>query len=151
MFLFRIAAVIAACLLLAVCFVQTAARPIPQGYVSKAEHFDPDGFQDCTDYCKYLYTSAEPFTGDARYHAITASEAADVAGYFENFRNWMEIEGRLDEYDFPQGCVNAGDYVLISTNEGQRIGDGRYDKYDDYTVCFFDTESLTLYCIHNNI
>ena len=62
----------------------------------------------------------------------------------------MKTENRLDEYDFNQTCISAGDYVLIKTKEGEPIGDSYYEKYDNYTLYFFDTESLTLFYIHNN-
>lgn len=145
MFFLRAAAVFIACLTLVVGCSTTAFKPIPSGYVAKDEHFDKDGFQDYTDYCKYYYSSPEPFAGDKRYHAITASEIAEVAGYFENFHNWMEIEDRLDEYDFSPDRINAGDYVLIETKEEL------HSIYDNYTVYFFDVESLILYYIHSNI
>ncbi|MBR5345699.1 MAG: hypothetical protein IK127_07720 [Clostridia bacterium] len=126
------------------------AKPIPAGFVSKEEHFDPHGFQDYTDYCKYQYTSTEPFRKDTRYHFITDDEIENVSGYFEDFYRWMKTENRLDEYDFNQTCISAGDYVLIKTKEGEPIGDSYYEKYDNYTLYFFDTESLTLFYIHNN-
>lgn len=46
---------------------------------------------------------------------------------------------------------NEGDYARIATKEGEKIGDSKYQKYDNYSIYFFDTETLTLYYIHNNI
>lgn len=131
--------------------MQSVLLSIPRGFTEKEEHFDPEGFQDYTDYCKYIYSEVAPFSNDARYHAVTAGEIPEIRAYFENFAGWMETEDRLNEYDFSPECITEGDYVLIKTKEGQRIGDGRYSKYDDYTVYFFDTGSLTLYYIHTNI
>ena len=37
------------------------------------------------------------------------------------------------------------------TKEGKEIEDSKYGKFDDYSVYFFDAETLTLYYIHNNI
>ena len=129
-----------------------AAKPIPEGYTGKEKHFDPNGFQDYVDFCLYRYASEEPFRQDARYHTVTGEETGEIAGYFADFRGWMAADDRLHEYGFDPACIGAGDYVLIETREGKPIGqDGRYGKYDCYSVYFFDVESLTLYYIHANI
>ena len=126
-------------------------KPIPSGYTEKEEHYDPNGFQDYTDYCKYRYASADPFRNDERYHAVTAEETKAIIGYFSDFEGWMRSADRYDEYDFDWRCVNEGDYVFIMSKEGRPIGQSYYGKYDNYTVYFFDTESMILYYIHNNI
>ena len=123
----------------------------PSGYTEKEEHYDPNGFQDYTDYCKYQYASVDPFRNDERYHAVTAEETKAIIGYFSNFERWMRSADRYDEYDFDWRCVNEGDYVFIMSKEGRPIGQSYYGKYDNYTVYFFDTESMILYYIHNNI
>ena len=71
--------------------------------------------------------------------------------YFEDFSSWMESADRLREFDFDINDINEGDYVKIKTKEGQKIANGKYEKYDNYSVYFFDIETLTLYYIHNNI
>lgn len=127
------------------CFCLTGCTQwsdIPKGYTDKAEYFDPDGFQDYTDYCWYEY-DRNPVQEDPRYHIVTESDVEEVQGYFANFRSWMEAGGRLDEYDFDDACISAGDYVRIVTN-------GR-DRYADYDVYFYDAESGVLYYIHSNI
>ena len=137
-------------LLLQSCSGSGAAIPrvedeIPPGFVQKEEHFDPDGFQDYTDYCKYWYPDAGAFEKDGRWHAVSEEEIKEIRGYFENFRGWMEVEKRLDEYDFDPDCIGAGDYVRIE------IGATHWSPYDDYTLYFFDAESGILYYIHTNI
>ena len=120
--------------------VSTVERKIPAGYLQKEEHFDPDGFQDYTDYCKYWYPDATPFEQDERWHEVSEAELEEIRGYFEDFQKWMETQGRLDKYDFDPACIGMGDYV-------------RFDKRSmaNYTVFFFDTESGILYYIHSNI
>lgn len=137
-------------LLLQSCSVSGAAIPraeeeIPPGFVRKEEHFDPDGFQDYTNYCKYWYSDAEGIEQDGRWHEVSGEEIEEIRGYFENFRGWMELAGRLDEYDFDPACVGAGDYVRIE------IGSAHWTEYDDYTLFFFDAETGVLYYIHSNI
>ena len=63
----------------------------------------------------------------------------------------MESKDRLKEYDFDVTKITEGDFFRIKTKEGESIGDSKYQKFDNYTLYFFDTETLTLYYIHNNI
>ena len=137
-------------LILLVCVC--AAACVPPGYINKEEHYDPHGFQDYTDYCKYRYASADAFRYSAAYRLVTAYDVDEIKGYFDDFRQWMETGKRIGEYDFDPACIGAGDYVRIETKEGQRIGrSGFYRKYDSYSLYYFDIDSLTLYYIHNNI
>ena len=43
---------------------------VPSGYTKAEEHFDPNGFQDYTDYAKYYYEDGESFTHRHRYKVI---------------------------------------------------------------------------------
>ena len=63
----------------------------------------------------------------------------------------MISQEREKEYDFDINLITEGDYVKIKTKEGKEIGNYKYGKFDDYSVYFFDVETLTLYYIHNNI
>ena len=47
--------------------------------------------------------------------------------------------------------VNKGDYIKVITKEGQTKNGKKYQRFDDYTVYFFDVETYTLYYIHGNI
>lgn len=133
------------------CASQANYAEIPKGYTDKEEHYDQDGFQDYTDYAKYIYPSQEIIINDSEYEKITKDDIENIEGYFENFRNWMRVCNRLDEYDFDESIINEGDYIRIKTKEGQKIGDSKYEKYENYSIYYFDLETLTLYYIHNNI
>lgn len=124
---------------------------IPKGYTDKKEYFDKSGFQDYTDYAKYTYPEKDIITKDNDYKIISQDDIENIKGYFENFKNVMESSNRLDEYDFNDGVINEGDYIRIKTKEGEKIGDSKYTKYDNYSIYYFDIESLTLYYIHTNI
>ena len=124
---------------------------IPDGYIDKEEYYDKDGFQDYTDYAKYMYDSKDVIISNKEYKKIEQDDVQDVVGYFEDFSVLMESADRLSEFDFDISNINEGDYIKIKTKEGQKIGNGKYGKYDNYSVYFFDVESLTLYYIHNNI
>ncbi|MBR4579349.1 MAG: hypothetical protein IKO22_07060 [Oscillospiraceae bacterium] len=122
-----------------------AEPQIPEGYIQKEEYFDPDGFQDYTDYCKYVYSDASAFIEDERWHRVTETELEEVKGFFEDFQKWMELEQRQEEYDFDPACISTEDYVRIHTGERAR------NPYDNYSVYFFDADSCILYYIHQNI
>ena len=53
--------------------------------------------------------------------------------------------------DFDVNSITENDYVRIVTKEGTPIGDSIYGRFDNYSVFLFDSETLTLYYIHNNI
>jgi hypothetical protein len=147
-----IASVLLLTLLLGMCAgMEAPPFGVPEGYMDKEEHFDKNGFQDYTDYCKYYYDSAEAFESNAFYEPVTDDDIENIRSYFMNFRFWMMGSDRLNEYDFNSFCITSGDYVRIITKEGQPIGDTRYGKFDNYTVYFFDTDTCTLYYIHGNI
>jgi len=128
-----------------------ADRRIPAGYLRAEEHKDPAGFQDYTDYCVYQYDTISCIDADSHYRFVTDADIQKITGYFSNFQQWMETEKRLNEYTFDESCITVGDYFYIQTKEGQPIGSGRYGVYDNYSVYFFDKETMTLYYIHNNI
>ncbi|MBQ9890579.1 MAG: hypothetical protein IJM39_04135 [Firmicutes bacterium] len=119
-----------------------AIHEIPSGYTSKETHWDPNGGQDYTDYCKYTYKDASGFAGNKDYNKAAAADIETIKGYFANFREWMNVEDRLDEYDFDPACIDTEDYFRLTE---------RYPNYDDYTLWFFDMQTLTLYYIHTNI
>ena len=116
----------------------------PAGFTAKDEHFDPEGFQDFTDYCKYYYPDASGFEKDSSFVSVADEGVNRVKGFFKNFREWMETSGRLDEYDFDDSIITPDDLVRIELKEHLSI-------YDDYDVYFFDRGTNTLYYIHNNI
>lgn len=121
---------------------QAMLNSVPFGYISAEEHMDQDGFQDYTDYCKYTYSSVDKFKENSKYQCVTSDQISEIKGYFKNFKSWMAAGGRSREYDFDHNCINEGDYWRIET---------KGEKYDNYTLWYFDTESLTLYYIHTNI
>lgn len=128
---------------------------IPDGYTAKDEHFDPNGFQDSTDFCVYKYDSIDKLKSSeyfGRYKSVSEEDIENLKDYYENFEGWMETCNRLEEYSFDTDCISEGDYYRLLTKEGIKLSDGSsYGKYDNYTLYFFDTETLTLYYIHQNV
>lgn len=127
-------------------------KGVIRGYKDKKEYYG-EGFQDYVDYCKYLYDNEfdDKFCNNKLYNKVRKEDIDNIKGYFENFEGWMETEDRLDEYDFKQESISAGDYIYISTKEGEPIGESAYGKYDNYSICFYDIETHILYYIHSNM
>ena len=131
----------------------TAQKSVPFGYTDCEEHFDPLGFMDWTDYCWYQYDSADKFTHREGYQKVTEKDIIRVKGYFDDTQRVLEGSGRSDEYDFAPACISAGDYMKLTTTEGQLRGNNtgkRYGRYDNYELYFFDQETLRLYYISCN-
>lgn len=134
-------------LILSAC---TFGQRVPKGYINAEEHFDTEGFQDYTDYCKYYYQDKSAVEKDARYNRVSKADIAAISNYFAHF--WSSAATNVaNAYDFNPDSISEGDYVLIETKEGKPIGDSFYGKYDNYSVYFFDTDSCVLYYIHSNI
>ena len=115
---------------------------IPEGYIDKEEHYQQEGFKDYTDYAKYVYSSDDIIINDIDYKEVVSTDIEEVKRYFDDIYHWMEIDNRLDEFDFDTNCIDAGDYV--------RIIDKSEKNNTNYSVYFFDIDTLTLYYVHNN-
>lgn len=108
-----------------------------EGYKSCDEYFS-DGFRKYTDYCRYYYNESfdTVFAGNACYTKLTEDCISVVRNYFENFP--YKYMDEPDKYDFDTSCITEGDYYY------KKESDGAYD------IGLYDTESHTLYYIHNN-
>lgn len=127
----------------------TMNTEIPKGYISKIEHYDTEGIQDHTDYAKYIYDKI--IVENDNNYKLVQDDIDNIKSYFNDFKSVMESKERLNEYDFDIDSITENDYVRIITKEGTPIGDSTYGKFDNYSVYLFDSETLTLYYIHNNI
>ena len=128
----------------------TMNTEIPKSYISKTEYYDKEGIQDHTDYAKYVYDKiiVENDDNDIK---VNENDIENIKSYFNDFKDAMESQNRLNEYDFDINSITENDYVRIITKEGTPIGDSTYGKFDNYSIFLFDSETLTLYYIHNNI
>lgn len=84
----------------------------------------------------------------------TYSDKEDITGYFQDFDTWGTTSSFSDHYDFKTDMITEGDYYCIAdenvnvSSVGQRKAVKIYHKYSVY---YYDTESHTLYYIHNNL
>ena len=113
------------------------------------------GFQDSTDYAKYTFESvtAQDLKESKFFSETTADDVKEILLHIDNFEDWVEVIGEevKDNYDFDKNIVSEGGFFYIKTKAGKPIGQGTYDKFDNYSVYYFDIGTQTLYYFHNNI
>ena len=124
---------------------------IPKGYIREYEYYDEDDSGAYNDYAKYVYPSKDMVLNNNECVLISENEIENIKGYFLKIANRLNSDNRLGEFDFDYDIIDNNDYVRIETKEGEKISNGEYGKYDDYSVYFFDTDTLTLYYIHSNV
>lgn len=123
-------------------------------YESK-EFYTNHGFQDYTDYVKYIYDNItiQDLESSEYLTIITADDVENIILFIEDFEGWVEAcGGELKEkYDFDKTIITDGDFFYIDTKKGEPIGQGTYGKFDNYSVYYFDVDAQILYYFHNNI
>lgn len=127
------------------------------GRAMSVQRYSVSGFGDSTDYGIYTFPGAKP--EDSEYFKpVTAESKNELLGYIYNFENWVNVKRENDDdnalvvnYHFSCADIDESDYLYISDRCGETIGEGVYSKYDYYNVYFFDSQTTTLYCFHNNI
>ena len=145
------------------------APDIPEGYISKSEHMQKEGFQDFVDYCKFVYPEGtDIFEKDGAYKVLKAAPEpseedkepvdgiATTDALFTSFEEfWRLDEERAKDYDFDHACISEGDLYRAKkiTSLGNLPDDpieGGVTSIDGYALWFFDKESSTLYYIRAN-
>lgn len=119
-------------------------KMVLKGYYEKEEHFQKDGFQDYTDYCKYIYKKSDDdkFKNNTKYQIVKEENIEGLKKYFNDTRKWMNIQGRSNEFDFNSNVISVGDYYYLDLKES---------GYNNYNVYFYNIETHVLYYIHSNI
>ena len=119
------------------------------------EFYTNDGFQDYTDYAKYIYDNItiQDLKSSEYFTITTADDVEEILSYIDDFEGWVEVcGGELQEnYDFDKSIVSEGDFFYIETKEGEPIGQRTYRKFENYDVYYFDVDAQILYYFHNNI
>ena len=123
-------------------------------YESK-EFYTIDGFQDYTDYAKYIYDNItiQDLKSSEYFTITTSDDVEEILLHIDDFEGWVEAcGGELKEnYDFDKSIVSEGDFFYIETKEGELIGQRTYRKFENYDVYYFDVDAQILYYFHNNI
>ena len=127
------------------------------GRAMSVRRYSVSCFDDSTDYGIYTFPSAKPEESEY-FKPVTAESKNELLGYIDNFENWANVTREDDDDNalvvnshFSRADIDESDYLYISDRCGETIGEGVYSKYDSYNVYFFDSQTTTLYCSHNNI
>lgn len=119
------------------------------------EFYTSGGFQDYTDYAKYFYDSitAQDLELSEHFTVTTDEDVEEILLHINDFEGAVEVtaEELRENYDFDRSIVTEGDYFCIETKDGEPIGQGFYEKFDNYSVYYFDVDAQILYYFHHNI
>lgn len=120
-----------------------------------ADCYYSEGFQDYTDYCKYYYGKqgdmVEKVKNNQYFKAVTNDDIKELNAYFDNFEGWLKYVEYKNKYDFQRNYIDLEDYFYIENKDTCEKYSNYKDKYSAYNVYFFDTQTKTLFFIHNNI
>ena len=114
-----------------------------------------EGFQDYTDYCKYFFSNQEDIEDSLKqsefFDKVTEEDIEILNEYFDRFRNWIQNQKHAESYDFDKERIDVNDYFYIDEKYiYDENGIKKYD-YSTFNVFLFDTQTKTLFYIHNNI
>ena len=113
-----------------------------------SECYYSEGFQDFTNYFKYYFTKddIEKIKDNNYLKPVTEDSIAELNGYFDNFESWIAFVDYKEKYDFKRDIIDTDDYFYIENDETTEE-----QKYWDYNIYFFDTQTQVLYFMHSNI
>ena len=111
---------------------------------------DTGAGMDFSTYSKYYYdkTMDQKFIDSGWYHKVEEENIEYLSEYFDDIKKSFEYLGMDDDYDFDNSTITVGDYFLIKTEEGTKIGDHEYGRFDIYRIYLYDMEEHILYRIH---
>ena len=119
------------------------------------EFYTSGGFQDYTDYGKYVYRAVSHLQLEASsyFSPVTGDNTEELLLYIDDFEGWVRIAGSelQENYDFDRSIISEGDYCCIRSKFGEPIGQSTYGQFDSYNIYYFDFDTQTLYYFHNNI
>lgn len=113
-----------------------------------------DGFVDYTIYEKYYYEDTEKLQKkldkNSYLSPVTEADIAEFNSYVDNFEKWLEHTYFLNDYDFDRSIIDTSDYFYITGHYYDEPDFTEDEKFWNYDVYFFDTQTNTLYYFHND-
>lgn len=153
-----ITALIAAGLFLCLCFgimffiflEDPALATLPRyhsriGYIS-------DGFQDYTIYREYHYSNSKKMSRSLErspfFEKVKQEDVEVINGYLDDFKGWLTYTDFENECKFDSECIDTSDYWCLFNKWED---DEEECLYFDYDLYYYDSETMTMFMIHNNI
>jgi len=113
-------------------------------------------FQDCTDFYIYHYKNISlSELENNKYLNPVKDHTASILPYIEDFEKWIAVYRKNDanrelpsNYDFEKSIIDENDYFYIDNDKITSID--KFEKFANYTLYLFDTQTNTLFYFHNN-
>ena len=119
---------------------------IIKGYFKSEEYGDKYGFQHYLEYYKYYYNTAKDSDFDKLYCKVNNTDINEIKLYCNDYKERMNKQNRLDEYDFNDNIIDENDYFILFDKSNRNFGK-RYEKFYYYTLYFYDIGSHILYVL----
>lgn len=124
-------------------------RNIINGYYKSEIYGDKYGFQHYTEYYKYYYNTDKDINFYRLYNKIDNEHIEEIKSYCNDFKERMNAQNRLNEYDFDESIIKEENYFII-TKLSNSDGVSSNKKFYNYTVYIYDTNTHVLYCLHSS-
>ena len=135
-------------LILAILFLNylLSDTNIIKGYFKSEVYGDKYGFQHYLEYEKYYYKADKDANFDTIYNKVNNEDIDEIKLYYNNFKERMNKQNRIDEYDFNDNIIDTNDYFILFDKNNRDFGK-KYEKFYYYTLYFYDTSSHILYVL----
>ncbi len=120
-----------------------------KGYFKSETYGDKYGFQHYLEYYKYYYEPKKDVDFYKLYDKVNKENINEIKLYYNNFKERMDKQNRLQEYDFNENIIDESDYFILFDKNNRNFGKN-YAKYYYYTLYFYDTSSHILYVLYNS-
>ena len=124
-------------------------RNIINGYFKSETYGDKYGFQHYLEYYKYYYKPEKDTDFYTLYNKVNNENINEIKLYYNDFKERMNNQNRLNDYDFNDNSIDENDYFLLFDKNNRDFGK-KYAKFFYYTLYFYDTNSHILYVLHCN-
>ncbi len=122
-------------------------RNVIKGYFKSETYGDKYGFQHYLEYYKYYYEPKEDADFYKLYDKVNKENINEIKLYYNNFKERMDKQNRLEEYDFNDNIIDENDYFILFDKNNRDFGKN-YAKFYYYTLYFYDTSLHILYVLH---
>ena len=119
---------------------------IIKGYFKSEAYGDKYGFQHYLEYYKYYYNTERDSDFDKLYCKVNNTDINEIKLYCNDYKERMNKQNRLDEYDFNDNIIDENDYFILFDKSNRNFGK-KYERFYYYTLYFYDTSSHVLYVL----
>ena len=119
-----------------------------KGYFKSEKYGDKYGFQHYLEYYKYYYEKEKDKEFNMQYYKVKNEDINEIKLYYNDFKERMEKQKRLEEFDLDISIIDESDYFILYDRNNRDFGD-YYAKFYYYTLHFYDTSSHILYVLYS--